>query len=89
MDLYKFLLDGNKQWVREKLEQDSQYFENLAKGQRPQFLWIGCSDSRVPANEIKRTKPGDIFLATTPRAKEPRLGMPTQYRVNQRLRCFV
>jgi carbonic anhydrase len=62
MDLYKTLLDGNRQWVREKLRQDPEYFEKLAKGQRPQFLWIGCSDSRVPANEITRTKPGDIFV---------------------------
>src|SRR5687768_10785672 len=62
MDLYKTLLDGNKMWVSEKLAQDSMYFKDLAKGQHPQFLWIGCSDSRVPANEITRTRPGDIFV---------------------------
>ncbi|MEX1239197.1 MAG: carbonate dehydratase [Cyclobacteriaceae bacterium] len=62
MDLYKTLIEGNKQWVRERTQQDPEYFEKLAKGQRPQFLWIGCSDSRVPANEITRTKPGDIFV---------------------------
>ena len=62
MNLYKSLLDGNKLWVREKLDEDPSYFKNLAKGQHPQFLWIGCSDSRVPANEITRTKPGDIFV---------------------------
>ena len=61
MKLYKSLLDGNKEWVRERLEQDPLYFERLSKGQSPQFLWIGCSDSRVPANEITRTQPGDIF----------------------------
>src|SRR5688572_1210891 len=62
MKLYKSLLDGNKEWVRERLEQDPTYFEQLSKGQSPQFLWIGCSDSRVPANEITRTRPGDIFV---------------------------
>jgi carbonic anhydrase len=62
MKLYKSLLDGNKEWVRERLEQDPTYFETLSKGQSPQFLWIGCSDSRVPANEITRTRPGDIFV---------------------------
>lgn len=62
MDLYNSLLDGNKTWVREKLEQDPEFFERLAKGQNPQFLWIGCSDSRVPANEITNTQPGDIFV---------------------------
>jgi carbonic anhydrase len=62
MDLYNSLLDGNKIWVREKLEQDPQFFEQLSKGQNPQFLWIGCSDSRVPANEITNTQPGDIFV---------------------------
>ena len=62
MKLYKSLLDGNKEWVRERLEQDPEYFERLSKGQSPQFLWIGCSDSRVPANEITRTQPGDIFV---------------------------
>lgn len=62
MDLYKTLLEGNKLWVQEKLLKDPEYFEKLARGQRPQFLWIGCSDSRVPANEITRTNPGDIFV---------------------------
>jgi len=62
MDLYNSLLAGNKVWVREKLEQDPQFFERLSKGQSPQFLWIGCSDSRVPANEITNTQPGDIFV---------------------------
>ena len=62
MMLYNSLLEGNKEWVREKLEHDPMYFERLSKGQSPQFLWIGCSDSRVPANEITRTQPGDIFV---------------------------
>ncbi|MBT1701866.1 carbonic anhydrase [Chryseosolibacter indicus] len=62
MDMYKSLLEGNKRWVKEKLKEDSQFFERLAKGQSPQVLWIGCSDSRVPANEITNTQPGDIFV---------------------------
>jgi carbonic anhydrase len=62
MEKYKALLEGNKQWVAEKLGEDPNFFNDLAKGQNPQVLWIGCSDSRVPANEITRTKPGDIFV---------------------------
>ena len=48
--------------MQRKLEVDPEYFEKLSKGQNPQFLWIGCSDSRVPANEITGTQPGDIFV---------------------------
>jgi len=62
MDIYYSLLEGNRRWVQEKLEQDAEFFERLSKGQSPQVLWIGCSDSRVPANEITRTEPGDIFV---------------------------
>lgn len=62
MKLYTSLLEGNKTWVRERLNEDPEFFERLSKGQSPQFLWIGCSDSRVPANEITRTRPGEIFV---------------------------
>jgi carbonic anhydrase len=62
MDVYQSLLDGNKLWVNERLKNDPEYFERLSKGQSPQVLWIGCSDSRVPANEVTRTQPGDIFV---------------------------
>lgn len=62
MKLYQELLDGNKKWVQERLAKDPEYFEKLSRGQSPQFLWIGCSDSRVPANEITCTQPGDIFV---------------------------
>jgi carbonic anhydrase len=62
MKLYQSLLDGNKEWVTARLKEDPQFFERLSKGQNPQFLWIGCSDSRVPANEITNTMPGDIFV---------------------------
>ncbi|MDZ4758154.1 MAG: carbonate dehydratase [Bacteroidota bacterium] len=59
---YNRLLKNNKEWVLKQLSIDPQYFENLAKGQTPEYLWIGCSDSRVPANEITGTKPGEIFV---------------------------
>lgn len=62
METYKNLLAGNKKWVQEKLSQDPKFFERLAKGQSPEVLWIGCSDSRVPANEITGTNPGEIFV---------------------------
>ncbi len=62
MRAYEKLLLENKAWAREKMEEDDQYFERLAHLQTPEFLWIGCSDSRVPANEITGTKPGEIFV---------------------------
>src|SRR5687768_12746636 len=62
MKLYNSLLEGNKKWVQKRLEKDPEYFEKLSQGQSPQFLWIGCSDSRVPANEITNTHAGDIFV---------------------------
>ena len=61
-NIYKSLLDGNKKWVSEKLKEDAKFFERLSEGQSPEVLWIGCSDSRVPANEITGTQPGDIFV---------------------------
>src|ERR1700761_4970365 len=60
--LYQSLLEGNKRFVTNALEQDPEYFENLAKGQSPPVLWIGCADSRVPANQITNTAPGEIFV---------------------------
>jgi carbonic anhydrase len=62
MDIYKRLLEGNRMWVKERLKEDPHFFERLSQGQSPQVLWIGCSDSRVPANEITGTLPGDIFV---------------------------
>lgn len=59
---YESLLEGNKEWVAETLNADPQYFDRLAAGQSPPVLWIGCSDSRVPANQITNTLPGDIFV---------------------------
>ena len=59
---YEKLLLENKAWAAEKVAQDPEYFERLAHVQTPEFLWIGCSDSRVPANEITGTQPGEIFV---------------------------
>lgn len=59
---YNLLLDNNRKWATESLKEDPEFFNNLADGQSPQYLWIGCSDSRVPANMITQTKPGDIFV---------------------------
>lgn len=59
---YEKLLLENKAWAREKVEDDPEYFNRLAHIQTPEFLWIGCSDSRVPANEITGTQPGEIFV---------------------------
>ena len=56
------LLSENKAWAKEMVEEDPHYFERLAALQTPEFLWIGCSDSRVPANQITGTEPGEIFV---------------------------
>jgi carbonic anhydrase len=62
MQSYEKLLLENKAWASEKLTEDPEYFNRLAHIQTPEFLWIGCSDSRVPANEITGTQPGEIFV---------------------------
>ena len=59
---YQKLIQGNKIYSETKLFQDPDYFKKLAKGQKPDYLWIGCSDSRVPANEITSTHSGEIFV---------------------------
>jgi len=56
------LLDGNKRFVSDVFDRERDYFEDLAKQQRPTVLWIGCSDSRVPVNTITQTRPGEIFV---------------------------
>jgi len=61
-DFYNKILERNKKWVEESLALDPNYFQDLAKGQSPPLLWIGCSDSRVPANEIIGAKPGETFV---------------------------
>ncbi|MCP9767890.1 carbonate dehydratase [Lacihabitans sp. LS3-19] len=62
MQSYQKLLLANKIWAEDKKEEDPSYFVNLAKTQTPEFLWIGCADSRVPANEITGTDPGEMFV---------------------------
>jgi carbonic anhydrase len=59
---YNSLLENNKQWVSEKLSLDPDFFKKLAEGQQPPLLWIGCADSRVPANEIIGAQPGEVFV---------------------------
>ena len=62
MHSYEKLLLENKAWAEEKKQDDPEFFKRLAHLQTPEFLWIGCSDSRVPANEITGTQPGEIFV---------------------------
>lgn len=62
MNSYEKLLIENKAWAAEKVNQDPHFFNRLVDLQTPEFLWIGCSDSRVPANEITNTQPGEIFV---------------------------
>lgn len=61
-EIFDKIFTNNKKWVQEKLDQDPEYFKKLSLGQKPPILWIGCSDSRVPANEITGTQPGEIFV---------------------------
>jgi carbonic anhydrase len=56
------LIDNNRQWSKDIREQDPEFFPTLAKQQAPDYLWIGCSDSRVPANEIVGLLPGELFV---------------------------
>jgi len=62
MEAYKKLLKNNREWAAHQLEEDPKYFERLTELQSPEVLWIGCSDSRVPADRITGTHPGEIFV---------------------------
>jgi len=62
MTTYNELFENNFKWVQEKTAADPNYFEKLAREQHPDYLYIGCSDSRVPANEIMGLEPGDVFV---------------------------
>jgi len=62
MESYRKLLLANKAWVEDKLNVAPDYFHATAKDQKPEFLWIGCSDSRVPAEDITGTEPGELFV---------------------------
>jgi len=62
MSLLDELFAANRKWAAEMVENDPQYFKRLEAIQKPQLLWIGCSDSRVPANQLLRLPPGDVFV---------------------------
>jgi carbonic anhydrase len=62
MKSYERLLLENKAWAAEQVQKDPDFFKRLAELQAPEVLWIGCSDSRVPANQITGTQPGEIFV---------------------------
>ena len=59
----KTIFENNRRWVREEVKKDKDYFNRMASGQSPQILWIGCSDSRVPANRIMGLDAGEVFVA--------------------------
>jgi carbonic anhydrase len=61
-EFYKKILENNQKWVEEKLSLNPNFFSKLAQGQQPPLLWIGCSDSRVPANEIIGAEAGEVFV---------------------------
>lgn len=56
------IFENNKKWISEKLAVDANYFENLSTGQHPEFLYIGCSDSRVTAEDLMGVQPGEVFI---------------------------
>ena len=62
MEAWRQLLLNNKAWVKDKLNLRPDFFARMAREQKPEFLWIGCSDSRVPAEEVTGTEPGDLFV---------------------------
>ena len=62
MNFYDSLIENNKNWVQNKVDMDPDYFRKLARGQSPPVLWIGCADSRVPANQIIGAQPGEVFV---------------------------
>jgi len=62
MEIYEKLLLQNKAWAAEKTQTDENYFKRQSREQTPEFFWIGCSDSRVPANEVTNTEAGEIFV---------------------------
>lgn len=62
MDRLQQLFDQNAAWAAERIAEDPDYFRRLAGGQKPGYLWIGCADSRVPANQILGLPPGDVFV---------------------------
>ncbi|MBK6657933.1 MAG: carbonate dehydratase [Proteobacteria bacterium] len=62
MDMLENLFQNNATWASERIKSDPEFFRRLARQQAPEYLWIGCSDSRVPANEIIGLDPGEVFV---------------------------
>jgi len=62
MKTLKYIFESNKEWAEKIAEEEPDFFETLSKTQNPEYLWIGCSDSRVPANEIIGRRPGEVFV---------------------------
>ncbi|MFM2243734.1 MAG: hypothetical protein RLZ97_2590 [Verrucomicrobiota bacterium] len=62
MQTLKVLLEANQHWAAARVAEDPQFFTRLANQQSPEYLWIGCSDSRVPANQITGLDPGEVFV---------------------------
>src|SRR5437764_1430074 len=62
MKKLKILFENNQRWAKSKKEKDPEYFTKTAKDQLPRYLWVGCSDARVPANEIIGLEPGELFV---------------------------
>jgi carbonic anhydrase len=62
MSSIQHLFDNNQQWADEIKKEDPNFFKNLSEQQKPEYLWIGCSDSRVPANELLGMQPGEVFV---------------------------
>ncbi|NOY89759.1 MAG: carbonic anhydrase [Deltaproteobacteria bacterium] len=62
LERYRSVFENNRRWVEEKRRAQPDFFEQLAVGQAPEFLYIGCSDSRVPANEVMGLAPGELFV---------------------------
>ncbi len=62
MPTYKNIFDNNRKWAADKRASNKDFFENLAKGQDPDFLYIGCSDSRVTAEELMGMQAGEVFV---------------------------
>ena len=85
MEKIKHLLLENKAWSQSKTSLDPEFFINSAKDQSPDYLWIGCSDSRVPESEVTNTDPGQMFvhrnIANLVQPNDPNLASVIQYAV--------
>lgn len=86
MNPHEQIFLSNKEWAKQKKQADAAYFKNLSLGQSPKFLWIGCSDSRVPETEITGSEPGDFFvhrnIANQVNPKDPNLLSVLKYAID-------